>query len=43
VTRSDIETARVAGRREQVLSAAPAMWALTVVVALTLPILLDSA
>jgi hypothetical protein len=43
LTRSDIETGRVAARREQVLSAAPAIWALTVVVALTLPILLDGA
>jgi uncharacterized membrane protein YagU involved in acid resistance len=43
MTRSDIEATRVAARREQVLSAAPAMWVLTVVVALTLPILLDSA
>jgi uncharacterized membrane protein YagU involved in acid resistance len=43
MTRSAIETGRVAVRREQVLSAAPAIWALTVVVALTLPILLAGA
>lgn len=43
MTRSDIEATRVAARREQVLSAAPAVWVLTVVVALTLPILLDGA
>lgn len=43
MTRSDIETARVAGRREQVLGAAPAVWVLTAMLALTLPILLDGA
>ncbi|WP_454854997.1 hypothetical protein [Promicromonospora soli] len=43
MTRSDIEAARVTARREQVLSAAPAVWVLTVVIALTLPILLDGA
>lgn len=41
MTRSDIEAARVAGHREQVLSAAPAVWALTALIALTLPVLLD--
>jgi uncharacterized membrane protein YagU involved in acid resistance len=40
MTRSDIEAARTAARREQVLSAAPAVWVLTVVIALTLPVLL---
>jgi uncharacterized membrane protein YagU involved in acid resistance len=39
VTRSDLEASRVAARREQVLSAAPAIWALTTVIAVTLPIL----
>jgi hypothetical protein len=43
MTRSDVEAARVAGRREQVLSAAPAVWVLTAVLALTLPILIGGA
>lgn len=43
MTRSDIEASRVAARREQVLSAAPAVWVLTVLVAVTLPILLNGA
>lgn len=43
MTRSDLEASRVAARREQVLSAAPAIWALTTVIAVTLPILLDGA
>jgi uncharacterized membrane protein YagU involved in acid resistance len=43
MTRSDIEASRVTARREQVLSAAPAVWVLTVLVAVTLPILLTGA
>ncbi|MBI3975574.1 MAG: hypothetical protein HY334_04200 [Armatimonadetes bacterium] len=38
--RSKVEAARVARRREQVLTSAPALWALVAVIALTLPILL---
>jgi hypothetical protein len=41
LTRSDVEEARVTARREQVLGGAPAVWVLIVVIALTLPVLLD--
>jgi uncharacterized membrane protein YagU involved in acid resistance len=40
VSRTQAEAARRAGRREQVLTSAPALWALVVVIALTVPILL---
>ncbi len=40
VTRSAAEAARTAQRREQMLGAAPALWALAAVVALTLPLIL---
>ena len=37
------EAARAAGRREQLLTSAPALWALVIVVGLTLPILVGGA
>ncbi len=40
VTRSAAESERAAQRRNQVLGAAPALWALAAVVALTLPLVL---
>lgn len=42
VPRRQAETARVMRRREQVLTSAPALWTLMVVIALTLPVLLGS-
>jgi uncharacterized membrane protein YagU involved in acid resistance len=41
IPRSQAEAARVARRKEQVLTSAPALWALVVVIALTLPVLLS--
>jgi len=40
VSRSQREADRLERRREQVLTSAPALWALIVVIALTVPILL---
>lgn len=40
VPRSRMEAARVARRKEQVLTSAPALWTLVVAIALTLPIIL---
>ncbi len=40
VSRSQAEAARIARRREQILTSAPALWVLVVAIALTLPILL---
>ena len=40
IPRTEVEAARVARRKEQVLSSAPALWTLLVVIGLTLPILL---
>ena len=37
------DAARARRRREQVLTSAPAIWALIVVVALTLPVMLSTA
>lgn len=42
MTRSELEARRVVARREQLLSAAPAVWALTVMVAVVLPVLLGA-
>ncbi|MFD9740401.1 hypothetical protein [Umezawaea sp. NPDC059074] len=39
VTRSEAEAARATARREQVLGSAPALWVLTVLIAVTLPVL----
>jgi hypothetical protein len=41
MTRSDVEAARAAAYRDQAISAAPALWVLTVVIALTLPVVLS--
>jgi NADH dehydrogenase len=41
MTRNDAEKARVEARREQTLSSAPALWTLTVFVALTVPVLVS--
>ncbi|MDR7522832.1 MAG: hypothetical protein QN168_10245 [Armatimonadota bacterium] len=41
IPRSRVEEARVVRRREHLLTSAPALWALVVVIALTLPILLS--
>jgi uncharacterized membrane protein YagU involved in acid resistance len=40
VTRSEAEAGRAASRREQVLGSAPALWVLTVLIAVTLPVFL---
>ncbi len=40
ISHTDAEAARAARRRDQVLTSAPALWALVVVIALTLPIVL---
>jgi hypothetical protein len=40
ISDTDAEALRTANRREQVLTSAPALWALVVVIALTLPVLL---
>ncbi len=40
ISHSDAEASRTANRREQILTSAPALWALVVVVALTLPVVL---
>lgn len=40
LTRSQIEAERVTRRKAQILSSAPALWVLVVVIALTLPVLL---
>lgn len=42
VPRGEADAERIARRREQVLTSAPALWALIVVIALTLPILLGT-
>ena len=42
VPRMEAESARVAPRREQVLTSAPALWTFIVVIALTLPVLLGT-
>jgi uncharacterized membrane protein YagU involved in acid resistance len=39
MARGEVEAARTAARREQALGAAPALWVLVVVIALTLPVL----
>jgi uncharacterized membrane protein YagU involved in acid resistance len=41
MTRNDAEKARVEARQEQTLSSAPALWTLTVFVALTVPVLVS--
>jgi hypothetical protein len=41
IPRSEAEAARVALRREQVLTSAPALWAIVAAIALTLPVLLS--
>ncbi|MCW2917487.1 MAG: hypothetical protein JWN52_5555 [Actinomycetia bacterium] len=41
VTRSQVEAERVAARREQTLGSAPALWMLTVLIALTIPLLVS--
>jgi hypothetical protein len=43
ISHTDAEASRTANRREQVLTSAPALWALVVVVALTLPVVLTCA
>jgi uncharacterized membrane protein YagU involved in acid resistance len=40
MTRTQAEAARVARRKEQVLTSAPALWVLVVMIALTLPVML---
>jgi hypothetical protein len=40
VSRTAAENARVARRKEQILTSAPAIWVLVVMIALTLPVLL---
>jgi uncharacterized membrane protein YagU involved in acid resistance len=42
-TRSQVEAERAANRRDQTLGAAPALWVLTVVIALTVPVFIGSA
>ena len=42
VPRREAQIARVARRRDQVLTSAPALWTLVVVISLTLPVLLGS-
>lgn len=39
MTRSEVETARAETRRDHALGAAPALWVLVVLIALTLPVL----
>jgi len=39
VTRSELEAQHVASRRDQALGSAPALWGLTVLIALTIPVL----
>jgi hypothetical protein len=41
IPHTEMEAARSASRREQVLTSAPALWALVVVIALTLPVVLS--
>lgn len=41
ISHTDADAARAARRREQVLTSAPALWALVVVIALTLPVVLS--
>jgi hypothetical protein len=40
LTRGQVEAERVAARREQVLGSAPALWTLTTLIALTIPLLI---
>ncbi len=40
ISRSEVEAARVAAQREQTLGSAPALWGLTVLIALTIPVLI---
>ncbi|MEJ2148184.1 MAG: hypothetical protein P8Z40_01755 [Chloroflexota bacterium] len=40
LSRSEVEAARIARRQEQILTSAPAIWVLVVVIALTLPAIL---
>ena len=40
ISHTDAEALRTANRREQVLTSAPALWALVIVIALTLPVVL---
>lgn len=40
MTRTQAQAARVERRREQVLSSAPALWALVVLIAVTVPVVL---
>lgn len=41
ITRSEIEARRVAALRDQTLGSAPALWGLTVLIALTIPVLIS--
>ena len=40
LSRSDSEAERIARQKEQILTSAPAIWVLVVMIALTLPVLL---
>ena len=42
IARTEAEAARVARRKEQVLTAAPALWTLVVIISVTLPVLLGA-
>ena len=42
IPRTQFEEARVARRREEVLTSAPSLWTLVVVISLTLPVLLGT-
>jgi hypothetical protein len=42
MTRNAAETELAATRKEQTLGAAPALWVLTIVIALTLPVLVST-
>lgn len=43
LARNDLEAARAAARRDQVLGSAPALWTLTVLIALTIPVMVAGA
>ena len=43
LARNDLEAARATARREQVLGSAPALWILTVMIALTIPVMVAGA
>ena len=42
ITRTQTEATRVAASREQTLGSAPALWGLTILIALTIPLLIGS-